>query len=62
MKNKIFILLKKVLFSFILLYGFNTIGNNFNLVIPINMITLFLVTLLGFPALFSLAFLYVLAF
>ena len=62
MKNKIFNLFRKLLLSFILLYGFNTVGSNFNLVIPINMITLLLITLLGFPALFSLVLLFVLAF
>ena len=62
MKIKMFNLFKKLLFSFILLYGFNTIGSNFNLIIPVNMITLSLITLLGFPALFSLVLLFVLAF
>ena len=28
----------KNLFSFVVLYGFNTIGSNFNLVIPINFV------------------------
>lgn len=62
MKRKIFSIFKRIIFSFIILYGFNTIGNNFNLIIPINLITLSLITLLGFPALFSLALLLVVAF
>lgn len=61
MKEKIFSLFKKILFSFIILYGFNTVGSNFNLIIPINLITLSLITLLGFPALFSLVLLLVVA-
>ncbi len=61
MKEKIFSLFKKILFSFIILYGFNTVGSNFNLIIPINIITLSLITLLGFPALFSLVLLLVVA-
>ena len=55
--KKIFIFIRKIVFSFIILYGFNKIGVNFNLIIPFNFITLGLITILGFPALFSLAFL-----
>ena len=55
-------LFRKLLFSFIILYGFNTIGSNFNIIIPINAITLILIMLLGFPALFLLTVLYVLIF
>lgn len=60
--KKVFNLLKKIIFSFVILYGFNTIGSNFSLVIPINFITVSLVTFLGFPALFSLVLLLVIAF
>jgi len=60
--KKILNLLKRILFSFVILYGFNTIGSNFNLIIPINLITLLLITFLGFPALFSLVLLLVIAF
>jgi hypothetical protein len=62
MLKKIFYLLRRVFFSFVILYGFNTIGSNFNLVIPINIITLTSITLLGFPALLSLILLLVIAF
>ena len=62
MFKKIFYLLRRVFFSFFILYGFNTIGSNFNLVIPINIITLTSITLLGFPALLSLILLLVIAF
>jgi hypothetical protein len=60
--KKILALLRRIIFSFIVLYGFNTIGSNFSLVIPINFITVSLITLLGFPALFSLVLLLVIAF
>ena len=60
--KKILELLKKVLLSFVILYGFNTIGSNFSLVIPINIITISLITFLGFPALLSLVLLLVIAF
>lgn len=61
MKNKMFILLKKIILSFIILYGFNTIGSNFNIIIPMNVITIGIITVLGLPALFSLVFLLVFA-
>lgn len=60
--KKIINLLKKIILSFVILYSFNTIGSNFSLVIPINVITLSLVTFLGFPALLSLILLLVIAF
>lgn len=60
--KKLFNLLKRILFSFVILYGFNTIGSNFSLIIPINLITISLITFLGFPALFSLVLLLVIAF
>lgn len=60
--KKIWDLVKKIILSFVILYGFNTIGSNFNLIIPINIITVSLITLLGFPALLSLVLLLVIAF
>ena len=60
--KKVINLIKKVIFSFVVLYGFNAIGVNFNMIIPINIITIALITFLGFPALFSLALLLVIAF
>ena len=60
--KKLISLLKKIIFSLLILYGFNTIGSNFNLIVPINLITVFLITFLGFPALFSLVLLLVIAF
>lgn len=58
----IFSIFKKILLGFIVLYGYNMIATNFNLVIPINLITVGLVSLLGFPALFSLTLLFVLVY
>ena len=55
-------LARKIILGFIILYGYNMIAVNFNLVIPINLVTVGLVSLLGFPALFSLTLLYVLVF
>lgn len=60
--KSIFSLFKKIVFGFIVLYGYNMIAVNFNLVIPINIVTVGLVSILGFPALFSLTLLYVLVY
>ena len=58
--KKLLSLLRKVIFSFFILYGFNMIASDFNIIIPINVITISLVSFLGFPALFSLVLLFVL--
>lgn len=54
MKNIVLDLLKKVIFGFVILYGYNLIATSFNMTIPINIITIVLVSLLGAPALFAL--------
>lgn len=60
--KKIWGILKKIIFSFFILYGFNMIAGEFNIIIPINWITVLFVSLLGFPALFSLVLLFVLVY
>ena len=60
--KKIGNLIRKFFFSFIILYGFNTIGSNFNIIIPMNLFTLLFITCFGFFGLFSLSVLYVLIF
>ncbi|MDD5888212.1 MAG: pro-sigmaK processing inhibitor BofA family protein [bacterium] len=47
-------LIKKIIFGAFLLYGYNLIAVNFNMVIPINAFTLALITFLGSPALIAL--------
>lgn len=42
---------KKVAFSFFSLYGYNLIAIQFNLLVPINIITVLLVSTLGMPGL-----------
>lgn len=54
MIKKIINLLKKIVFSFLLLYGLNLLINSFNVVIPMNIFTLSVVTFLGVPGLASL--------
>lgn len=51
---KIMEYMKKIIFSAFLLYGYNIIASNFNLVIPINVVTVLLLTILGAPGLFAL--------
>ena len=53
MLKKILELVKKVIFSIVLLYGYNMIAAPINVIVPINLITIGAVTLLGFPALFA---------
>lgn len=54
--------LKKIILGFIILYGYNMIAVQFNMVMPINILTVLLVSFLGFPALFALVLLFVLVF
>ena len=55
-------ILKKIILGFIILYGYNMIAVQFNMVMPINVLTVLLVSFLGFPALFALVLLFVLVF
>lgn len=49
--RKIFYFIKKFVLSFFILFGFNFFAINFNLLVPINFITTFIVYLLGIPGL-----------
>lgn len=53
------LILKQLVLGFVILYGYNIIAVNFNLVLPINVYTVSSVSFLGFPALFSLILFYV---
>ena len=50
----IFRLLRKIILSAFLLYGYNLIAVNFNLIIPINIFTVGIVGLLGIPSMMAL--------
>ncbi len=52
--KKILYFLKRVILSFIILYSYNLIAANFNMIIPINVITVGLITVLGVPSLIAL--------
>lgn len=51
MLRKIIKLLKKVILTCFLLYGYNLIASPLGVIIPINFITITFVTMLGMPAL-----------
>lgn len=54
MKNKLGILLKKIVFAFGIIYGVNVVLKNTGVYIPINLITLGVTSFLGVPGLLSL--------
>ena len=47
-------IVKKIIYGVFLLYGYNLIAVSFGFMIPINYITIFLVSLLDIPAMFML--------
>ena len=60
--NKVSLVLRNIVISFFILYGFNVIASNFNMIIPINVVTVGLVSFLGMPGLFSLVLLFVMIY
>ncbi len=50
----IFYLLKRFILSAFILYGYNLFSVNFNMIIPINFITLAMIFFLGAPGLVAL--------
>lgn len=51
MLKKIFKIIRRIIFSVFLLYGYNLIMSPLNLMIPINLITVGVITILGSGAL-----------
>lgn len=58
MVNLIIKVLKKICIAFVMLYGLNILLSSINIFIPINVITLILVTLLGSPGILGLVAIY----
>lgn len=54
--------IKRIVFSSFLLYGYNLLINPLNLVIPINVITIFSIAIFGIPAFVSFIFIYLIVF
>lgn len=58
MVNKIIKVLRKICIAFVMLYGLNIILSTTDIFIPINIITITLVTLLGMPGILGLVLTY----
>lgn len=58
----VFRLIKKVILSSFLLYGYNLIAAPLGFIIPINIITISLLSILGIPSLLSLIIVLILVF
>lgn len=54
MFKKFFKIIRKIIFTVLLLYGYNLIMAPLDMMIPINIITVGLITFLGIPALLAL--------
>jgi len=54
MLKKGMFVIKKIIFSFVMLYGLNLLVNSMNVLIPINIFTIGTVSVLGVPGLVSL--------
>lgn len=62
MIKNLFCIIKRIIFSFLLLYSFNIMVNPLNIYIPINLITVFFISALGIPALVSFIVIFFIAF
>lgn len=54
MFNKLFFLIKKIIIAMFIIYAYNTFAISFNMVIPINISNVILVSLFGLISLFEL--------
>ena len=52
--KKILEIIKQIILSFIILYSYNLIAVNFNMMIPINVVTVLAVAFLKLPALVAI--------
>ncbi len=56
--NIILKIIKKIILSFCIIYAFNLIAAGLDIFIPINFVTIIVITILGFPGLFALIAIY----
>lgn len=54
MLKKIVKILKKIVLSFLLIYGYNLVISPINMLVPLNIITISYITILGIPAFLSI--------
>lgn len=62
MLKKIFKFIKRIILSIFVLYGYNLISQSLGMIVPINIYTVLLLSILGIPALFALIFILVVVF
>ena len=60
--KRIFKILKKIVFSFGILYAYNILMQSYNLPIPINIYTILIVSILGIPGFLGLIVFYMINF
>lgn len=58
MIKKIILIIRKICLAFVMLYALNLILTSVDIFIPINLITLLLVTILGAPSIIGLVIIY----
>lgn len=54
MLKKIIKILKKIVLSFLLIYGYNLVISPINMIVPLNLISISYITILGIPAFLSI--------
>lgn len=62
MIKKLVSLMKRIIVSAFILYGYNLIAAPLNIIIPINVVTVLLVSILGIPALLALILIFLLIY
>ena len=62
MIKKLVSLMKRIIVSAFILYGYNLIAAPLNIIIPINVITVLLLSFFGIPALLSLILIFLLIY
>lgn len=62
MFKSIFKIIKRIVVSIFVLYGYNIVTNKFNLTIPINVYTIGIMTIFGTPGFIGLILFYLLNF
>ncbi|MBR1717921.1 MAG: pro-sigmaK processing inhibitor BofA family protein [Bacilli bacterium] len=55
-------IIKKIIFSCFLLYGYNVLAVPLNIIIPINIVNILIISIFGVSSLFSLILIHVLIF
>lgn len=62
MIKKMINIVKKIVFTCLILYGYNIVMSSLNIAIPINIITVLIISILGLPSLLALILIQILIF